>query len=115
MAPAKFPPFAIGQGGNPCDSQHALEIRSAATQLFFCDHELSLNNKEVFVMTDSYTIILDKDTVERIDAWRNQSLFEPSRRAATRALVRMALKVLQQKKDRAAVKAAAADDQAVAS
>jgi hypothetical protein len=52
-------------------------------------------------MTDSYTIILDKDTVDRIDAWRNQSLFEPSRRAATRALVRMALKVLQQRKDRA--------------
>ena len=56
-------------------------------------------------MTDSYTIILDKDTVDRIDAWRNQSLFEPSRRAATRALVRMALKVLQQKKDRAKAKA----------
>jgi hypothetical protein len=52
-------------------------------------------------MTDTYNIILDKGTVDRIDAWRRQSLFEPSRRAATRALVRMALKVLQQKKDRA--------------
>jgi hypothetical protein len=70
-------------------------------------------------MTDSYTIILDKDTVDRIDAWRNQSLFEPSRRAATRALVRYALKAI----DRQAAKAAArtapattpAGDQAVVS
>jgi hypothetical protein len=55
-------------------------------------------------MTDTYNIILDKDTVDRIDAWRNQSLFEPSRRAATRALVRMALKVIQQKKAKTQVR-----------
>jgi len=65
-------------------------------------------------MTDTYTIILAKDTVARIDAWRNQSLFEPSRRAATRALVRMALKVLHKQNLARGAKAAAAKSTATA-
>jgi hypothetical protein len=68
----------------------------------------SLPNQERYdQMTDTYTIILDKDTVTQIDRWRSQSAFEPSRRAATRALVRMALKHINYKRQQAAAKAAA--------
>jgi hypothetical protein len=85
--------------------------------VLFLRPEIQSDRKET-TMTDSYNIILDKDTVARIDAWRSQSLFEPSRRSATRALVRMALKVLHKQHRARAAKAAApapASDQAVAS
>jgi hypothetical protein len=43
-------------------------------------------------MSDSYSVILDKATIDLIDHWRHRSLLQPSRRAATRALVRMGLR-----------------------
>jgi hypothetical protein len=56
-------------------------------------------------MSDTYCVILDKSTVDLIDQFRHRSLFQPSRRAATKALVRVAIRSLHKQRQAKAVTA----------
>jgi hypothetical protein len=56
-------------------------------------------------MSDLTTVLLDRPTTDLIDNWRNRSILKPSRRAATRALVRIAIKAQNAARARAAAPA----------
>jgi hypothetical protein len=49
-------------------------------------------------MSDTYCVILDKSTIDLIDQFRHRSLLQPSRRAATKALVRVAIRSLNKQR-----------------